>query len=102
MGNSSSWGGNLTINHAVMQDCIDSQAVQAALEGAGISFLAGLRQLMDHTRVVAVMAKAEASSTGSVRGLRHTMLDDSDIQVCALVHSCITCAMCVLGAFCAK
>jgi cyanuric acid amidohydrolase len=30
---------------------------------------------------VNIFAKAEASPDGSVRGLRHTMLDDSDIGV---------------------
>jgi cyanuric acid amidohydrolase len=30
--------------------------------------------------VVAVLAKAEASPSGEIRGRRHTMLDDSDIH----------------------
>ena len=31
-------------------------------------------------RLVAVLAKAEAARSGQIRGARHTMLDDSDIQ----------------------
>ena len=34
----------------------------------------------DRPRVVALLAKAEAGSTGALRGYRHTMLDDSDIS----------------------
>jgi cyanuric acid amidohydrolase len=31
-------------------------------------------------RIMAVLAKAEAAQSGRVRGLRHAMLDDSDIS----------------------
>ena len=33
----------------------------------------------DSVRLVTVLAKAEASRSGEIRGARHTMLDDSDI-----------------------
>jgi cyanuric acid amidohydrolase len=32
------------------------------------------------SRLVNVLAKAEASPDGTIRGLRHTMLEDSDIN----------------------
>jgi cyanuric acid amidohydrolase len=34
----------------------------------------------DRGRLVALLAKAEAGATGTLRGDRHTMLDDSDIS----------------------
>jgi cyanuric acid amidohydrolase len=76
MGQSAEWCGPLRIAHGVMQDAIDAPAVARLLEiaapGAGLQGAAG--------RVRAVLAKAEASSHGTIRGRRHTMLDDSDIS----------------------
>ncbi|KAK9828870.1 hypothetical protein WJX72_002499 [[Myrmecia] bisecta] len=79
LGNSSEWGGNLVVGHAVMQDAIDADAARNALEGVGIA-AAGQLSRADRQRVVAVLAKAEASHDGLVRGRRHTMQDDSDIS----------------------
>jgi cyanuric acid amidohydrolase len=79
MGNSSAWAGDLVIGHAVMQDAIDFPAVKQALRSAGI---AAAEQLLpgDRGRVRAVLAKAEASRTGLIRGNRHIMSDDSDVN----------------------
>lgn len=71
LGNSTSWTGPLRIGHAVMRDAIDVAAGRQVLDGLG---LAGSVQ------PVAVLAKAEASRTGLIRGERHTMLDDSDVS----------------------
>ncbi|WP_295954647.1 ring-opening amidohydrolase [Rhodoferax sp.] len=65
------------IAHTVMRDAVDAASVRrmlhAALElgGDGVSVLPGL---------VNLLAKAEASPDGQVRGARHTMLNDSDIN----------------------
>jgi cyanuric acid amidohydrolase len=75
MGNSRAAAGELVIGHAVMQDAIDLQAVLAAFAAAGIDPLAG-----GLSRVVNVFAKAESAPSGSIRGQRHTMLDDTDIS----------------------
>jgi cyanuric acid amidohydrolase len=64
------------IGHAVMQDAIDLSAVMQALESVGLSALDARSQ----SRLVNVLAKAEASPDGTIRGLRHTMLEDSDIN----------------------
>jgi len=64
------------IGHAVMQDAIDLPAVMQALESVGLSVLDARSQ----SRLVNVLAKAEASPDGNIRGLRHTMLEDSDIN----------------------
>lgn len=78
-GNSPAWGGELVIGHSVMRDAIDRDAVKAALESAGLSFGWGLSP-EQRERVVNVLAKCEASPDGLIRGRRHTMLDDSDIN----------------------
>jgi len=76
IGNSRSSASPLRIGHAVMQDAIDLQAVMEAFESAGLSALDSRSQ----DRLVNIFAKAEASPNGAIRGLRHTMLDDSDIN----------------------
>jgi cyanuric acid amidohydrolase len=64
------------IGHAVMRDAIDLPAVMQALESVGLSALDARSQ----SRLVNIFAKAEASPDGTIRGLRHTMLEDSDIN----------------------
>jgi len=56
--------------HTVMRDAIDARSV--------ITAIAGLPVPAD--QIVNVFAKAEADPSGSVRGRRHTMLEDSDIN----------------------
>jgi cyanuric acid amidohydrolase len=78
LGNSDVSASPFVIGHDVMRDSIDSAAVIAALKSVGL----GLDEVSDpHAhRLVNIFAKAEASPTGSVRGFRHTMLDDTDIS----------------------
>ncbi len=79
MGNSSASTSPFVIGHAVMKDAIDLGAVTLALENAGLpASLAA--DPAGASRLVNVFAKAEASPDGLVRGHRHTMLDDSDIN----------------------
>lgn len=79
IGMSAAWSGDLVVDHAVMSDAIDIEPVREALGRVG---LASSGQLSggERARLVALLAKAEASPTGEVRGERHTMLDDSDIS----------------------
>ena len=67
LGNAPGWTGNLVIDHEVMGDAIDADAVRRVLSRLG-------------GEAIAVLAKAEASPSGEIRGRRHTMLDDSDIH----------------------
>jgi cyanuric acid amidohydrolase len=67
LGNARGWAGDLVIGHDVMRDAIDAEAARRVLASLG-------------GETVAVLAKAEASPTGEIRGRRHTMLDDSDIH----------------------
>jgi cyanuric acid amidohydrolase len=78
LGNSASSASPLTIGHAVMRDAIDSAAVIAALKSVGLGVGDGSGPTTGR-QLVNIFAKAEASPDGTVRGFRHTMLDDSDI-----------------------
>jgi cyanuric acid amidohydrolase len=79
LGNSEHWASDFIISHRVMRDAIDMPAVIGALGDAGIAATGQLTEA-DRARVVAVLAKADPSSTGRIRGQRHIMLDDSDIS----------------------
>jgi cyanuric acid amidohydrolase len=79
MGMSDHWAGDLIIDHAVMQDGIDTDPVRAALHRLGID-TAGQVPADQRQNIVALLAKADPGSTGQTRGLRHTMLDDSDLS----------------------
>jgi cyanuric acid amidohydrolase len=78
LGMSKAWSGPLAIDHAVMADAIDVEPVRAALARLGLS-AAGQLTPADRARLTAMLAKAEASHDGRLRGHRHAMLDDSDI-----------------------
>lgn len=78
LGRSASWSGLLTIDHAVMADAIDIEPVRAALARVGLQ-ASGQLDPRQRDHLVALLAKAEASPDGALRGDRHTMLDDSDI-----------------------
>lgn len=80
LGNSPAWRGPLAIAHDVMQDAIDLPAVQRALAAAGLAACGGQLPEAEAARLVALLCKAEPSSTGRIRGRRHIMWDDSDIN----------------------
>ncbi|CAN5125868.1 ring-opening amidohydrolase [soil metagenome] len=79
LGMSTAWVGPLAVDHAVMADAIDIEPVRRALGRCGLSALSQV-VAPDRPRLVALLAKAEAGTTGRIRGYRHTMLDDSDIS----------------------
>ena len=79
LGNSQLSASRYVIGHDVMRDAIDAAAVIAALRSVGL----GLGDMSDPAtpeRLVNIFAKAEASPDGTVRGLRHIMLEDTDIS----------------------
>lgn len=73
LGMSSQASSPFVMAHDVMADAIDAAAVRRALRALDIDE-------GKLSRVVNVFAKAEASPNGMVRGQRHTMLVDSDIN----------------------
>jgi cyanuric acid amidohydrolase len=79
LGNSARWSGDRVIAHGVMRDAIDLPAVAGVLRELGFS-ASGQLDAASASRIDAVLAKAEASRSGLIRGARHIMGDDSDIQ----------------------
>lgn len=77
MGNSASSASPFEIGHAVMRDAIDAAAVIDALARVGLHTQ---KEPAESRQLVNIFAKAEASPDGSVRGFRHTMLEDTDIS----------------------
>jgi cyanuric acid amidohydrolase len=86
LGNSDEAMGDCVIAHAVMQDAIDADAVHAALGQA--EELAGATTI-DASAIVNVLAKADPSPDGRLRGWRHTMLDDTDISATRHIRAAV-------------
>ncbi|MBM3601783.1 MAG: ring-opening amidohydrolase [Alphaproteobacteria bacterium] len=79
MGNAAGTDSEMVIGHSVMRDAIDSEAVREALRAVNIP-VDGIVAPTAAKRIVNVFAKAEADPSGYVRNVRHTMLNDSDIN----------------------
>lgn len=86
LGNSDKATGDSIIAHAVMQDAIDASAVIAALHDVGGS--ADMKSI-DASGIINVLAKADPAPDGTVRGWRHTMLDDTDISATRHVRAAV-------------
>lgn len=71
LGNAPGWEPALRIGHDVMADALDGDALDRALAPLG-GDAAG--------ELAALLVKAEPSRSGEIRGRRHTMWDDSDIN----------------------
>jgi len=79
LGNSRFWSGDLRIAHRPMADALDLGAVTGVLHDLGIE---GNPQIAaaDVARLRAVLVKCEPDRRGRIRGHRHTMLEDTDIN----------------------
>ncbi|MFD1255085.1 Cyanuric acid amidohydrolase [Devosia equisanguinis] len=79
LGNSRRWTGPLTVAHRPMQDAIDLDAIHDVLGDLG---LPPSRQVgaLHRDRIRCVLVKAEPDRRGAIRGQRHTMLNDIDID----------------------
>lgn len=80
LGNSASSAAPFTIGHAVMCDAIDAAAVIDALKSVRLHTDHGSTPPTAARELVNIFAKAEASPSGSIRGFRHIMLEDTDIS----------------------
>jgi cyanuric acid amidohydrolase len=77
-GQSRASASEVAIGHTVMRDAIDARPIRLMLReqfGLDVDAEDGVGD-----RLVNLLAKAEASPDGRVRGSRHTMLNDSDIH----------------------
>jgi len=79
LGNSRLWSGPLQIAHRPMRDALDIGAIVDMLSDLGIPAAPQVAP-EDRSRLQAVFVKCEPDRRGQVRGHRHTMLDDTDIN----------------------
>jgi cyanuric acid amidohydrolase len=79
LGNSPAWAGSLHIAHRPMVDALDIGAVVDVLADLGISVDPQV-SAADSGRIASVLVKCEPDRRGKIRGNRHTMLDDTDIN----------------------
>ena len=79
LGNSSAWGGSLRIACRAMSDALDIGAIVGVLADLGIDARPQVSPV-DASRIACVLVKCEPDRRGNVRGHRHTMLDDIDIN----------------------
>jgi cyanuric acid amidohydrolase len=79
LGNAPGWSGELAIAHRPMNDALDIGGIAAVLEDLGIAARPQV-SAADAARIHAVLVKCEPDRRGTVRGNRHTMLDDTDIN----------------------
>jgi len=79
LGNSAAWNSDYVIAHRPMQDALDINAVYAVLKDLGIDAM-GDNTAPALQRIAAAMVKCEPDASGYVRGQRHTMWQDGDIN----------------------
>lgn len=79
LGHSPAWLGPLRMACEPMADAMDLPAVTRALAQLGLEARPQLAD-EDRARVAAALVKCEPDRRGKVRGARHTMLDDTDIN----------------------
>ena len=79
LGNSPHWAGNLRIAHRPMKDALDIGAIVDVLADLGIAAKPQVTAA-DAAGIATVLAKCEPDRRGNIRGHRHTMLDDTDIN----------------------
>ena len=77
LGEAAGAASNIRIGHTVMQDAVDATSVRSMLRE---HFHIDPDGQALQKRLVNLLAKAEANPNGRVRGERHTMLNDSDIN----------------------
>jgi cyanuric acid amidohydrolase len=79
LGNAAGWGGRLAVACRPMADALDIGAVHAVLKDLDISSCPQVGS-NDAARIRGVLVKGEPDRRGRIRGHRHTMLEDTDIN----------------------
>lgn len=79
LGHSPRWRGPLRMACEPMADAMDLPAVTRALSQLGLEASPQIGA-NDRARIAAALVKCEPDRRGQVRGARHTMLDDTDIN----------------------
>lgn len=79
MGMSEAWSGPLRIAHRAMEDAIDITSVREVFSDLGFAPGAQVGP-EERDRLKAIFVKCEPDQSGHIRGARHTMLNDTDID----------------------
>ncbi|NKE46694.1 ring-opening amidohydrolase [Roseomonas frigidaquae] len=78
-GHADGWAPGLTAGVAPMADLLDLDGVVAAFHAAGLPAAPAV-PVAQRARVLGVLAKGEPEKSGAIRGARHTMLGDTDLD----------------------
>ena len=78
-GNAAGWSSDFVIAHATMRDALDINGIYACLDQLGIA-ARGDNRAAGLERIACALVKCEPDATGAVRGQRHTMWQDGDIN----------------------
>ena len=79
LGMSAHWSGEFCMASYTMDDALDIAGIHSALAPLGMCPAPQLGE-SDRSRIEAVLVKCEPDRRGQIRGRRHTMLDDTDIN----------------------
>ena len=78
-GNAAGWTSDFVIAHHTMEDALDINGIYACLDELGIA-ARGDNRAAGIERIVCALVKCEPDARGQVRGERHTMWQDGDIN----------------------
>ena len=78
-GNATGWSSDFVIAHHTMDDALDINGIYACLDDLGID-ARGDNRACGMERIVCALVKCEPDARGQVRGQRHTMWQDGDIN----------------------
>ncbi|WP_131740145.1 ring-opening amidohydrolase [Actinomadura roseirufa] len=89
VGNVRGIGGRYRAGHGVMKDALDADGIWDAIASTGLELPDRPRAGDLRGRLVNVFVKCEADPSGSVRGRRNIMLDDSDVHWHRQIKACV-------------
>ncbi|MGI5168822.1 ring-opening amidohydrolase [Spirillospora sp. CA-253888] len=89
VGNVRGIGGRYRAGHGVMKDALDADGIWDAIRGTGLDLPDRPRADDLDGRLVNVFVKCEADPSGTVRGRRNIMLDDSDVHWHRQIKACV-------------
>lgn len=89
VGNARGIGGRYRVGHGVMRDALDADGIWSAIRDAGLPLPERPHPSDLGGRLVNVFLKCEADPSGSVRGRRNIMLDDSDVHWHRQIKACV-------------
>jgi len=80
LGNRKGAGGKFRIGHSIMKDALDIDGIYKAITDAGLKLPDRPRASDLNGKLINCFIKCEADKSGTLRGRRQIMLDDSDVH----------------------